>query len=84
MFISWFFVMVFILLSGLFTPVENMPVWAQNLNLLNPIAYFIEFMRLVLLKGSSFQQVQHLVMSITVYAFLMISLATWKYRKLSS
>ena len=84
MFISWFFVMVFILLSGLFTPIENMPVWAQYLNVFNPIAYFIEFMRLVLLKGSAFHQVKHLVVSITVYAFLMISLATWKYKKLSS
>ena len=84
MFISWFFVVVFILLSGLFTPVENMPLWAQRLNLFNPIAYFIEFMRLVLLKGSEFSQVRHLVMSISVYALLMIGLATWKYRKLSS
>jgi ABC-2 type transport system permease protein len=83
MFISWFFVMIFILLSGLFTPIENMPPWAQMLNILNPIAYFIEFMRLVLLKGSSFADVAHLVYSISIYAILMIGLATWKYRKVS-
>jgi len=83
MFISWFFVMIFILLSGLFTPIENMPHWAQMLNIVNPIAYFIEFMRLVLLKGSTFPDVAHLVYSIAIYALLMIALATWRYRKVS-
>lgn len=83
MFISWFFVMIFILLSGLFTPVENMPHWAILLNTINPIMYFIEFMRLVLLKGSAFMDVWHLIASIGVYAFIMILLATWRYRKVS-
>lgn len=84
MFISWFFVMIFILLSGLFTPVENMPLWAQSLNILNPIAYFIEFMRLVLLKGSTFSDVSRLIYSISAYAVFMIGLATWKYQKVST
>jgi len=83
MFISWFFVMIFILLSGLFTPIENMPAWAQKLNLINPIAYFIEFMRLVLLKGSEFKDVWKLISSIGTYAFFMISFATLRYRKTS-
>lgn len=81
MFISWFFIMIFILLSGLFTPVENMPIWAQKLNIINPIAYFIEFMRLVLLKGSSFMDVWRNIASISVYAVVMIALATLRYRK---
>lgn len=83
MFISWFFVMIFILLSGLFTPIENMPLWAQQLNLINPIAYFIEFMRLVLLKGSEFKDVWRIVLSIGVYGLVMISFATLRYRKTS-
>ncbi len=83
MFISWFFVMIFILLSGLFTPVENMPVWALWLNIVNPIAYFIEFMRLVLLKGSTLAHVYHLILAIAIYAVVMIGLATWRYRKVA-
>jgi ABC-2 type transport system permease protein len=39
MFISWFVLVIFILMSGLFTPAESMPQWAQNLNMINPIAY---------------------------------------------
>jgi ABC-2 type transport system permease protein len=81
MFISWFFVMIFILLSGLFTPTESMPEWAQALNLVNPIAYFISFMRLVILKGSGFSDLFTQISSIALYAFVVISLATWRYRK---
>ena len=54
MFISWFFIVIFILMSGLFTPIESMPKWALYLTELNPVAYFVEIMRLIMLKGSSF------------------------------
>jgi ABC-2 type transport system permease protein len=81
MFIAWFFVMIFILLSGLFMPIENMPDWAQYLDILNPIAYFIDFMRLVMLKGAGIFDVLYQIMSITIYALISISLATWRYRK---
>lgn len=81
MFIAWFFVMVFILLSGLFTAVENMPDWAQTINIFNPIAYFIDFMRMVMLKGARFEDVTRHIISISIYAFISISLATWRYKK---
>lgn len=83
MFLSWFFMVIFILMSGLFTPVENMPVWAQNLNTINPIAYFIRIMRMIMLKGSGFQDVMEPFAAIAVYAISMLSLAVWRYRKVS-
>uniref|UniRef100_UPI00249042B9 ABC transporter permease n=1 Tax=Croceibacter atlanticus TaxID=313588 RepID=UPI00249042B9 len=51
MFIAWFFTVIFILMSGLFTPIESMPEWAQILTEFNPIKYFVEVMRMVMLKG---------------------------------
>lgn len=81
MFIAWFFVLVFILLSGLFMPVENMPDWAQTINIINPIAYFIDFMRLVMLKGARIADVSSQIISICIYAIVSISLATWRYKK---
>jgi ABC-2 type transport system permease protein len=71
LFVSFFFVMVFILMSGLFTAVENMPGWGQKLDLINPAAYFIRVIRMVLLKGSGF----------SVYAVIINALAIWHYRK---
>ncbi len=81
MFLAWFFFVIFIMLSGLFTPVEAMPEWTQMLNILNPIAYFIDFMRMVMLKGSDFTAVTSQILHITVYALLTMGLAIWRYRK---
>jgi ABC-2 type transport system permease protein len=62
-------------------PVENMPDWAQRMNILNPIAYFIDFMRMVMLKGARLADVSYHITSISIYAILSISLATWRYKK---
>jgi ABC-2 type transport system permease protein len=81
MFISWFFMVLFIILSGLFTPVDSMPDWAQQLNIINPIKYFIEFIRMVLLKGSGFAETAHLFRSMVLFAAVLFPLAMWRYRK---
>jgi len=81
MFTAWFFLLIFILMCGLFTPVESMPQWAQVLNKLNPVAYFVEFMRLVLLKGAGFQDIQNNFFSVLAYAVATNGLAVWTYRK---
>ena len=83
MFISFFFMMIFILMSGLFTPVESMPVWAQRINIINPVAYFIQVMRMVLMKGSGFTDILPQLRSISIYAVLMLSFAVWRYRKVT-
>lgn len=84
MFLAWFFIVIFILMSGLFTPIESMPPWAQRLTLLNPIAYFIEIMRRVLLKGAGIEAVRDQVIALAVYAGVMLTLAVRQYRKVSS
>lgn len=53
MFVSWFFMLFMILLSGLFVPIENMPIGMQRVTLINPMRYFIYIMRSVFEKGSS-------------------------------
>ncbi|MGK7396040.1 MAG: ABC transporter permease [Candidatus Cyclobacteriaceae bacterium M3_2C_046] len=84
MFMSWFFMVIFILMSGLFTPIENMPEWAQFLTRFNPIAYFVKFMRMVMLKGSGFADVKDLFIYIGIYAIIINTLAIINYRKTSS
>lgn len=81
MFISWFFLVIFILMSGLFTPIENMPLWAQKITLFNPIRYFIEVMRMVMLKGAGFQEIKYHFLIVGGYGVALLSLATWRYRK---
>ena len=81
MFIAWFFMVIFILMSGLFTPIESMPKWAQNVTLLNPIRYFVEFIRMVLLKGAGLQEVLPNLAIITFFAFAINGFAVWSYKK---
>jgi ABC-2 type transport system permease protein len=83
MFISWFFLVVFILMSGLFTAIENMPLWAQKLTLLNPLRYFMEVIRMVMLKGSSLNEVKTHFYIMTGFAVLINAIAVWRYRKIS-
>jgi len=81
MFISFFFMMIFILMGGIFTPVESMPEWAQEFNRLNPIYYFMKIMRNILLKGSGFFDLLTEFFSLVVLGIVFLSLAIWQYRK---
>ena len=58
MFLAFFFMLTFILMSGIFTPVESMPDWAQKVNVINPFAYFMKVIRMILLKGSGFADIR--------------------------
>jgi ABC-2 type transport system permease protein len=81
MFMSWFFLVIFILLSGLFTPIENMPHWAQVITWFNPVSYFVDVVRLVLLKGSSFADIAGRFAVIALFAVAVNGLAVLNYRK---
>jgi ABC-2 type transport system permease protein len=83
MFISFFFVMIFILMSGLFTPVESMPAWAQVVSRLNPVTYFIEVMRLVVLKGSGLRHILPHLGAVVLFAVVLNTWAVINYRKTS-
>ncbi len=81
MFISWFFLVIFILMGGLFTAIENMPAWAQRITFFNPIRYFIEVMRMVLLKGSGLYDLRFHFLVMLIFALSINALAIYKYRK---
>jgi ABC-2 type transport system permease protein len=83
MFLSFFFMLTFILMSGIFTPVESMPDWAQKINIINPLAYFMKVIRMIMLKGSVFNDIKSEFFSLLIYANLILGLAVWSYRKTS-
>lgn len=83
MFISFFFMLVFIIMSGIFTPTESMPLWAQKVNVINPYYYFMRVIRMILLKGSGFWDIAYEFFSLLIYAIIMLSLSVWKYRKVA-
>ena len=81
MLISFFLMMVFILLGGLYTSIESMPIWAQYIAAVNPVSYFIEVMRMVFLKGSDLSDISRHLGIIALFAVVMNSWAVMSYRK---
>lgn len=81
--LSFFFIMIFNMMSGLFTPIESMPEWAQVIARMNPMSYFIEVMRMVVLKGSGFRDVAQNFFIVCGFAVVLNVWAILNYRKTS-
>ena len=81
MFTAFFFMIIFILMSGIFTPVESMPKWAQRVDLINPVVYVMRINRMVLLKGSTFHDISREIVALTAIAAGFTALAINRYRK---
>jgi ABC-2 type transport system permease protein len=81
MFIMFFFIIVFVLMSGLFTPVRSMPQWAQNLTVFNPLKYFIQAMRNIYMKGNGFGEITEQAVALLFFAAGLNIWAVLSYRK---
>jgi ABC-2 type transport system permease protein len=80
-FLALFVLIVFILLSGLFTPASSMPQWAQRLTQLNPLYHFVAIMRQVLLMGTPFAGIRYHAGALAVLAVVVLPVATLQFRK---
>lgn len=81
--VAFFFIMIFMLMSGLFTSLDGMPRWAYIIARSNPVTYFIEVVRMVILKGSGFSDIKNHFLIMIGFAGLLNGLAIWNYRKTS-
>ncbi len=81
MFIAFFCMIIFILMSGIFTPLESMPDWAQKFDLINPVAYIMRINRMVMLKGSSIQDISRDIYSLIIISVCFTVFAVRRYRK---
>lgn len=82
-FIVFFFMMLFIMLSGLYTPVSSMPEWAQWIAAFNPLKYLMIVMRSIYLKGSNFSQLSPELAALLGFAAFFNSWAVLSYKKSS-
>ena len=81
MFMAFFFVLTFIFMSGLYTPIENMPDWAQFLSYLSPLRYIMYSMRMIFLKGSVLADLWPQFTALVGIAIFFNSWAILSYRK---
>jgi ABC-2 type transport system permease protein len=81
MFVTFFVLMIYLLMSGLFTPVESMPEWVQVLSLLNPVRHFVTISRAILIKGAGLQEIMQPIAALAAYGVVVLSLAIRQYDK---
>ena len=81
MFIIFFFMLIFIMLSGLYTPIDSMPQWAKGIAAINPLKYFMEVMRAIYLKGSSIIELWDKLVILIAFAIGLNTIAVITYRK---
>lgn len=74
MLISFMLMMIFVLMSGLYTSIDSMPGWAKAITKANPVSYFISVVRMVVLKGSSLSDIREPLLVIAGFA---VGLNTW-------
>lgn len=83
MFVMFFFIMIFMLMSGLLTPVDSMPVWAQRFTLILPPRYFVEILRSVYLKGTTVIELWTNYAALGIFVIIFNTLAALTYKKQS-
>lgn len=83
MFVMFFFIMIFMLMSGLLTPVDSMPVWAQRFTLILPPRYFVEILRSVYLKGTTVTELWTNYAALGIFVIIFNTLAALTYKKQS-
>lgn len=83
MFIAFSVNMVYLLMSGLFTPFSSMPDWAQLIGQLSPVKHFIEIMRAVLVRGAGFEAVMTPLLVLTAYGLMVFGLSIRQFSKVT-
>jgi ABC-2 type transport system permease protein len=78
---GFLFALPAILLSGVMTPIRAMPMWLQTVTLLNPIRYFVEVMRAVLLKAATFEDLQLQLGALALFGLVIISTSAARFQK---
>ena len=80
-FVMWFFVVMMLLLSGLFTPTRSMPVWAYATTYVNPMSYFVDAVRTVFIRGGTLSNIWHQILALLAIGSIMATWAVLSYKK---
>lgn len=81
MFMIFFFIIIMLLTSGMFTPIESMPIWAQVIAWLNPLTYIVRTVITIYLKGGGFTDVWLYVMALVLFLTAVTFWSVKSYRK---
>jgi ABC-2 type transport system permease protein len=81
MFVTFFIMNIYLLMSGLFTPIDSMAAWVQTVSLFNPVRHFVTISRALLVKGAGFAEIARPLAVLAVFAVATLALAIRQYSK---
>jgi len=81
MFVTFFVVNIYLLMSGLFTPIDSMAPWVQTVTLINPVRHFVTISRAILMKGAGLTEIAQPLLILTGTAVLVLVVAVGQYHK---
>jgi ABC-2 type transport system permease protein len=81
MFVAFFVILIFLLMGGLFTPIDSMPDWARAVAQGNPVKHFVFIMRAVLVRGAGLETIAPPLLGLAAGGVVVLTLAVRRYRK---
>ncbi len=75
-------IMIYVLMSGIFTPFNSMPEWAKKVSyIINPSCYYVKVSRAIMLKGSGFNDLAVEFYAMAGLAVFYFSIAIARFSK---
>jgi ABC-2 type transport system permease protein len=81
MFLTFFVMNIYLLMSGLFTPIDSMAPWVQTVSQANPVRHFVTISRAVLVKGAGLSDIARPLLTLIGFAVVTLTLAVRQYSK---
>ncbi len=81
MFVTFFIVNIYLLMSGLFTPIDSMAPWVRVASQINPVRHFVTISRAILVKGAGPAEIARPFSVLAVSAVVVLTIAVRQYRK---
>ncbi|HKB09062.1 MAG TPA: ABC transporter permease [Vicinamibacterales bacterium] len=81
MFVTFFVMNIYLLMSGLFTPIDSMAPWVQAVSQANPVRHFVTISRAILVKGAGLSDIVQPLVTLVGFAVVTLTLAVRQYSK---
>ena len=83
MFVSFFISNIYLLMSGLFTPIDSMAPWVRVVTLINPVRHFVAISRAILVKGAGPLEIAQPFFILLASAVVVLTFAVRQHRKVA-
>lgn len=81
MFVTYFFLMINLFMSGLFTPIASMPAWGRVAAEFIPLKHFIDIARSVLIKGAGPEALAVPLLALAAMGLVVFTVSVRQYSK---